>query len=304
MLLVADSREASLVDFRHVREWAAANGGRGGKDNKHGADGADLLIPVPLGTMVFYEETQELLGDLTQPGQRLLVAGGGAGGVGNSSFKSGIRRSSRKTIPASAGEQARLRLEMHLPADVVLLGLPNAGKSSLLQAISEACPRIGDYPFTTQQPQLGVVCVQDTAGFELQRFVVADMPALVKDSSAGAGLGTGFLRHLHRSRLLLHVIDASADAVEVMESIGTLRTELAAGDMLSADRPIWLVLNKSDLATTDHLRSLRAALTNVTKDQPCYAVSAHTGDGCHPLCVAAGEFLAGCADQAHQAASV
>lgn len=234
----------TLADFRFHRSFRAPNGQPGTSADCAGASGKDLDVPVPVGTVIIDEETQETLGDITHVGQRLLVAKGGKGGWGNARFKSSTNRTPRKAMPGLPGEKRELRLEMRVMADVGLLGLPNAGKSTLIRAVSAAKPKVADYPFTTLHPNLGVVSV----GVH-RSFVMADIPGLIEGAAEGAGLGIRFLKHLQRTRVLLHLVDIcppdpEADPVKDARAIAK---ELKAFDAGLAEKERWLVLNKVDL---------------------------------------------------------
>jgi len=279
--LVADSNLNTLADFRVQRKFAAGHGTSGAGKNRTGAGGEAIEVPVPPGTRVFAEDTGELLGDLNSPGQRLLVAAGGLGGRGNTRFKSSVNRAPRQSTPGTPGERRPLRLELSVLADVGLLGLPNAGKSTLIRAVSAARPKVADYPFTTLYPNLGVVAVE-----EHRSFVMADIPGLIEGAASGAGLGIRFLKHLARTRLLLHVVDlAPVDgrtdlAAEARAIVG----ELAAFDKKLAARERWLVLNKSDLLTPEEAQERQAELVaELDWTGPCYLVSAATGAGTREL---------------------
>ena len=234
----------TLVDFRIQRACKAPSGEAGSGNERTGAGGEDLYVTVPVGTTVFDEDTGELLGDLTNPGDTLLVARAGKGGWGNTRFKSSTNRAPRKFMPGLPGEKRQLRLEMRVIADVGLLGLPNAGKSTLLRAVSAARPRVADYPFTTLHPNLGVV----SAGLN-RSFVMADIPGLIEGAAAGAGLGIRFLKHLQRTRILLHLVDVAPldpDADPVRDARAIV-AELRKYSPELAQRERWLVLNKLDL---------------------------------------------------------
>jgi GTP-binding protein len=234
----------TLADFRYQRAFRAPNGQPGGSADCTGAGGKDIEVEVPIGTVIVDEETQEQLGDITYPGQRILIAKGGKGGWGNARFKSSTNRTPRKAMPGLPGEKRDLRLEMKVMADVGLLGLPNAGKSTLIRAVSAAKPKVADYPFTTLHPNLGVVSV----GVH-RSFVMADIPGLIEGAAEGAGLGIRFLKHLQRTRVLLHLVDINppdpdADPVKNAKAIVA---ELAAFGSDLAQKERWLVLNKLDL---------------------------------------------------------
>jgi GTP-binding protein len=248
---------------------------------KSGAAGADLLIQVPLGTVVMDADTGETIGEVTAHGQQLLVAQGGRGGLGNTHFKSSTNRAPRRTVPGSPGDRRSLHLELQVLADVGLLGLPNAGKSTLLRAISQARPKVADYPFTTLYPNLGVVRVE-----AYRSFVVADIPGLIEGAADGAGLGIQFLKHLSRTRVLLHVVDIApldpeadpvTDARAIVHELEQFSPELA-------QRERWLVLNKLDLIPADEREARCKAFIKALKWKGrVFEISAISGDGCRPL---------------------
>ena len=241
--LEADKNLNTMVDYRFQRRFRAANGSPGQGRNCTGRSGDDLTLKVPVGTTVIDIDTNEVLGDLSEAGQCLKVAQGGFHGLGNTRFKSSINRAPRQTSPGSEGEKRRLKLELKVLADVGLLGMPNAGKSTLIRAISAAKPKVADYPFTTMVPNLGVVRVDP-----LRSFVVADIPGLIEGAADGAGLGIRFLKHLTRNRLLLHLVDLAPwnDESPAQHALAIVR-ELEAFSPLLAERPRWLVLNKADV---------------------------------------------------------
>ena len=241
--LEADENLNTMVDYRFQRRFRAANGSPGQGSNCTGRSGDDLTLKVPVGTTVIDIDTNEVLGDLSEAGQCLKVAQGGFHGLGNTRFKSSINRAPRQTSPGSEGEKRRLKLELKVLADVGLLGMPNAGKSTLIRAISAAKPKVADYPFTTMVPNLGVVRVDP-----LRSFVVADIPGLIEGAADGAGLGIRFLKHLTRNRLLLHLVDLAPwnDESPAQHALAIVR-ELEAFSPLLAERPRWLVLNKADV---------------------------------------------------------
>lgn len=242
--LVGKAGINTLADFRYNRAFRAPHGTAGSGNDCTGASGTDLVVEVPIGTVIVDVDTEEQLGDITEPGQRLLVAKGGKGGWGNTRFKSSTNRTPRKAMPGLPGEKRDLRLELKVMADIGLLGLPNAGKSTLIRAVSAAKPKVADYPFTTLHPNLGVVRV----GVH-RSFVMADIPGLIEGAAEGAGLGIQFLKHLQRTRVLLHLIDVSppdpeADPVKDARSIVA---ELKKFSAELAEKERWLVLNKVDL---------------------------------------------------------
>ncbi len=279
--LVADSGLNTLVDFRHARLFRAANGAPGRGRQMTGASGADIEIRVPVGTIVKDADSGEWLGDLTVHGERLRVARGGRGGLGNLHFKSSTNRAPRQFTPGTAGEERNLYLELKLLADVGLLGLPNAGKSTLVSRLSAARPKIADYPFTTLHPALGVVRLGPD-----ESFVIADIPGIISGAAQGAGLGLRFLRHLDRTRLLLHLVALEPDATpeslaaEIREVAGELeeyRAELVA-------RPRWLVFTKADLRLPEaSLELARETVAALGWEGPWYAISAPEGSGLKTL---------------------
>ncbi|PID46055.1 MAG: GTPase ObgE [Proteobacteria bacterium] len=233
----------TLADFRHARHFEAERGKNGFGRNMTGHRGSDKVISVPVGTAVYDDETDELIGDITSDQERLLVAQGGYHGLGNLRYKSSVNRAPRQFKPGTQGELRQLRLEMRVLADVGLLGLPNAGKSTLISSVSSARPKIADYPFTTLYPNLGVVKVQD-----YKSFVIADIPGLIEGAAEGAGLGVQFLKHLSRTSLLLHLVDvAPIDGSDPIESVHIIENELQKYSDELGQRERWLVLNKVDL---------------------------------------------------------
>jgi GTP-binding protein len=279
----------TLADFRIERTFKAEVGEYGSGNGCTGRSGADLYIPVPIGTVVRELQTQESLGDLTREGQELLVARGGKGGWGNTRFKSSTNRSPRQFGPGLPGEKRALELELKLIADVGLLGLPNAGKSTLIRAVSAARPKVAGYPFTTLHPNLGVVSVG-----EHRSFVMADIPGLIDGAAEGAGLGHRFLRHLQRTRLLLHLVDMAppdpdADPVKNARSIVL---ELKKFDPALASKPRWLVLNKRDLMPDEDAEErARSIVRRLRFRGPHFLVSGATGRGTQELCAAVMNFL-------------
>ncbi len=249
--LIADESINTLVDFRYIRIYKAENGEKGRGRNCSGKAGEDLTIRVPVGTMVYDENTAELIADLTQAGQTACVAQGGRHGVGNACFKSSINRSPRRTIPGQDGEKRDLRLELKVLADVGLVGMPNAGKSTLITAMSAARPKVADYPFTTLYPQLGVVSVS-----RFHSFVIADLPGLIAGAAEGAGLGIRFLKHVARTRLLFHILDVlPLDGSDPVENFHAITEELNKFSEELLQRERWLVLNKIDLLPPDAVAS-------------------------------------------------
>jgi len=275
--LVADKALNTLADFRSRRHYKATGGQGGMGRERYGKAGTDLFIKVPVGTLVRDADTLELIGDLTTEGTELLVAQGGRGGIGNIHFKSSTNRAPRQSTDGTHGDHRRLQLELQVLADVGLLGLPNAGKSTLIRSISNARPRVADYPFTTLHPNLGVV------GVDAERsFVVADIPGLVVGAADGAGLGIQFLKHLQRTRLLLHVIDIAPEDVERDPIIEAQQIvgELEKFDADLAALPRWLVLNKLDLVPEEMRADIIAELVaGLDWQGEVHGVSAVTGDG-------------------------
>ena len=278
--LLADQGINTLADFRVQRKFRAESGEAGAGRNKTGRSGDDLTVRVPVGTIVADVDTGEVLGDLADDGSRLKVAEGGRGGLGNTRFKSSTNRAPRRTTNGTPGEARHLKLELKLLADVGLLGLPNAGKSTLIRAMSAARPKVADYPFTTLHPNLGVVRV----GPE-QSFVMADIPGLIEGAAEGAGLGIRFLKHLERTRLLLHVVDvAPVDGHDVAAAFAAIEGEVQKFGAGLAERPRWLVLNKIDLLEDAALDDLRTdLLAEIGWNGPVFAVSAVTGAGTEAL---------------------
>ncbi|MFT4197009.1 MAG: GTPase ObgE [Pseudoxanthomonas sp.] len=286
--LQADENLNTLVDFRHQRQFRAQRGENGMGRQMYGKAGQDLAISVPVGTVVTHLATEEVIGDLTRHGQRLLVARGGKGGLGNMHFKSSINRAPRQATPGEEGEQRELKLELKLLADVGLLGFPNAGKSTFIRAVSAATPKVADYPFTTLYPNLGVVAVEPH-----RSFVIADIPGLIEGAAEGAGLGAQFLRHLQRTRLLLHLVDLAPVAEEFAEGgvvaspaeqVRAIERELERHDPELLAKPRWLVLNKADLMFEDEAAA-RAAQVVAELDwrEPWYRISALAREGTWPI---------------------
>ncbi|HMN34929.1 MAG TPA: GTPase ObgE [Chiayiivirga sp.] len=284
--LVADENLNTLVDFRHQRRFQAQRGEDGMGRQMYGRGGEDIEIRVPVGTVVMNLATDEEIGDLVRHGQRLKVAEGGRGGLGNMHFKSSTNRAPRQSTPGTPGDERELRLELKLLADVGLLGFPNAGKSTFIRAVSAATPRVADYPFTTLYPNLGVVSIARD-----QSFVVADIPGLIEGAAEGAGLGITFLKHVQRTRILLHLVDVAPfeldrDPVEVITGeVRTIESELARFDPALLEKPRWLLLNKIDLLPEDE-RAARvdAVLAALGWTAPAFAISAIAKDGTWSVC--------------------
>jgi len=278
----------TLVDYRYTRRFQAQNGEKGGSTDCTGAKGEDLILPVPIGTTVIDAGTQEVIGDLTRAGQRLMVAQGGWHGLGNTRFKSSTNRAPRQTTPGKPGESRDLKLELKVLADVGLLGLPNAGKSTFIRAVSAAKPKVADYPFTTLVPNLGVVSVE-----RYKSFVVADIPGLIEGASHGAGLGIRFLKHLSRTRLLLHLVDmAPLDLTDPAESAATIIDELTKFSPSLAERERWLVLNKADQILDEEQEARIAEIVaRIEWEGPVYVISALARQGTEKLCYDIMDFL-------------
>lgn len=278
--LVGDAALNTLVDFRYSPLYRAAHGRPGAGQEKTGAGGEPLRVRVPLGTAIIDEETRSLIGDVSRPNESVLVARGGERGLGNAHFKSSTNRAPRQTTPGKPGEQRRLRLALKVIADVGLLGMPNAGKSTLIARVSASRPKIADYPFTTLIPNLGVVRVDRDAS-----FVMADVPGLIEGASQGAGLGYRFLKHLSRTRLLLHLVDlAPPDGSDPVASSQAIEEELFAYSQAFRDREIWHVGTKMDLPGAE---AALEALQTACAGRPCYGISAVTGQGVDRLVGAA-----------------
>ena len=286
ILAEADRNINTLIDFRYTRKYQARRG-----ENGRGSDqyGDDIVLRMPVGTQIHDEDTGELLFDLTTHGERVVLAKGGDGGLGNLHFKSSTNRAPRKSTPGWPGEERRLKLELKVLADVGLLGMPNAGKSTFISQVSNARPKVADYPFTTLHPNLGVVRVEDS-----RSFVVADVPGLIGGAAEGAGLGHRFLRHLQRTRLLLHLVDIfpfDPDR-DVVDEAKTIVEELRKYDPALYEKPRWLVLNKVDMMSPEAVDEVRERLVKELDWQgPVYCISAISGQGCRELCYAIWDYL-------------
>lgn len=281
VFLEADENLNTLIDYRYQRHYRAQNGDGGRGQNCKGKKGDDLILRVPVGTSVIDTDSEEVVGDLVESGQRLLVAQGGFHGLGNTRYKSSVNRSPRQTTNGSEGDLKNLKLEMKVLADVGMLGLPNAGKSTFISVVSAAQPKVADYPFTTLVPSLGVVKVQ-----QHRSFVVADIPGLIEGASDGAGLGVRFLKHLTRCRILVHLVDvAPIDGSSPIENIRAILGELEKFSATLSERECWLVLNKSDLLDSEQLDEIRQKITDeLPWDSPIHVVSAATQNGTQHLC--------------------
>lgn len=295
--LVAERNLNTLIDFRHQRYYEAQRGENGAGRNLTGKRGDDIEVSVPVGTVAYDEETGEMIGDLVEPGQRLLVAKGGWHGLGNLRYKSSINRAPRQSKPGTVGELRVLRMELKLLADVGLLGLPNAGKSTLISAVSSARPKVADYPFTTLYPNLGVVSVGVT-----QSFVMADIPGLIEGAAEGAGLGIQFLRHLARTSLLLHVVDVApmAEENEPVRAVRTIEGELEQYSAELSNYPRWLVLNKIDILPPEERASRCQEIVDALGwTGRVFQISAATGAGTQDLCFHIMQYLDEHADKSN-----
>ena len=282
--VVADSNLNTLIDFRYTRIFRAQHGENGRGADCYGKGGEDMLLRVPVGTVFTDLISGEIIADLDSDGKKVRIAKGGDGGLGNIHFKSSTNRAPRQTTPGGEGERHELRLELKVLADVGLLGLPNAGKSTFIRAVSAAKPKVADYPFTTLHPNLGVVRVDQN-----RSFVIADIPGLIEGAAEGAGLGHRFLRHLQRTRLLLHLVDISpfdpeADPVHDAHAI---LEELRKYDTSLYEKPRWLVINKIDLVPAeDRGERISALVAGYGQVERHFAISAINGDGCRDLAFA------------------
>ena len=280
VILMADENLNTLIDYRFQPRYRADNGRPGAGRNKTGAGGSDLVLKVPVGTAIYNDQTNTLVGEVVADGDVMTVAEGGRGGLGNTRCKSSTNRAPRRTTPGTPGEAYKLRLELRLLADVGLVGLPNAGKSTLISQLSAAKPKIADYPFTTLVPQLGVVSLAPH-----RNFVIADIPGLISGAAEGAGLGTRFLKHLTRTRILLHLVDvAPIDEKDPVDVVETIADELEQFSPSLAARERWLILNKVDLVNADERDVFIDALKEAFNwPHPVHVISGVTGDGCELL---------------------
>ena len=279
--LEADSELNTLVDYRYQPKYLAQSGQSGRGANCTGAKGQDMILRVPVGTTVFDVDTEERLGDLTEVGERLMVARGGYHGIGNARFKSSVNRAPRQTKPGQPGEERNLKLELKVLADVGLLGLPNAGKSTFIRAVSSAKPKVADYPFTTLVPNLGVVKVQSH-----RSFVIADVPGVIEGAAEGAGLGIRFLKHLTRCRVLMHLVDMFPyDGSDPADNAQTIIDELGDFSPTLAKRERWLLLNKVDLLPPEEAEArCQAVVDKLGWEGPVYFISAINKQGTKELC--------------------
>jgi GTP-binding protein len=281
---VGDINLNTLIDYRYARRHEARNGEQGRGSDQFGAAAEDIVLRMPVGTIITDVESDNVIAELLVPGERVLLAKGGDGGFGNLHFKSSTNRAPRQKTPGWPGEAKKLRLELRVLADVGLLGMPNAGKSTLITAISNARPKIADYPFTTLHPQLGVVRVAPE-----QSFVVADLPGLIEGAAEGAGLGHLFLRHLQRTRLLLHLVDLAPfdDSVDPVAQAKAIVGELKKYDPALHDKPRWLVLNKLDMVPAEEReKRVKDFVKRYKWKGPVFQISALTREGLQPLLTA------------------
>lgn len=278
---IADNNVNTLIDYHYTKMFRAKNGENGRGSDCYGKGADDIVLRMPVGTIITDRETGQIIADLVEHGQKQLLARGGEGGWGNIHFKSSTNRAPRQKTDGKPGERLELQLELKVLADVGLLGMPNAGKSTLISAVSNARPKIADYPFTTLQPNLGVVRI----GHE-KSFVIADIPGLIEGAAEGAGLGHQFLRHLQRTRLLLHLIDLSPfdETADPVAQARALIAELEKYDPELARKPRWLVLNKLDLVPeNERAEKVRDLVSRLQWDGPVFEISAYTKTGCHEL---------------------
>ena len=287
---VGDRNLNTLIDYRYARRHEARNGENGRGSDQYGAAAEDIVLRMPMGTIISDAETGEVVAELLVPDEKVLILKGGDGGFGNMHFKSSTNRAPRQKTPGWPGEQKKLKLELRVLADVGLLGMPNAGKSTLITAISNAKPKIADYPFTTLHPNLGVVRVAPE-----QSFVVADIPGLIEGASEGAGLGHYFLRHLQRTHLLLHLVDFAPfdEGVDPVAQIRAIAAELKKYDASLYAKPRWIVLNKLDMVPAEEReRRVKEFVRRLRWKGPVFQISALTREGCEPLIRAVYEHVA------------
>lgn len=284
---VADRNINTLIDYRFARQHRAKNGENGRNRDQYGKGAEDIELRMPVGTLIRDKTTGDLLADLAHDGDRALLAQGGQGGLGNLHFKSSVNRAPRQFTKGTAGEERELQLELRVLADVGLLGLPNAGKSTFIRAVSSARPKVADYPFTTLSPQLGVVRIGHASS-----FVIADIPGLIEGAAEGAGLGHQFLRHLSRTRLLLHIVDIAPldEHADPVKDARAIVKELKKYDKTLFDKPRWLVFNKIDLDAAHDAR-IAKFLRSLRWKGPWFKVSAIGNEGCMAVCQAAAKYL-------------
>jgi GTP-binding protein len=289
IIAVADSNLNTLIDFRYTRIFRAKPGENGRGRDQYGKGADDIVLRVPVGTVIKDAESGDTIADLAKDGDHALLAKGGKGGIGNIHFKSSTNRAPRQFTRGEEGEQRNLEMELRVLADVGLLGMPNAGKSTLIRAVSAARPKVADYPFTTLQPNLGVVRVDES-----RSFVMADIPGLIEGAAEGAGLGHQFLRHLQRTKLLLHLVDMAPfdAAIDPAAEVKAIAAELKKYDPSLAKKPRWLVFNKADLLEPKEARKRAEALVKKLRwTKPWFVAAAINGDGTKELTYAVMEFL-------------
>jgi len=286
---VADRNINTLIDFRFQRTHKAKSGENGHGSDRYGAGGEDITLRMPVGTVITDTETDQVVADLAQDGQRVLIAKGGQGGIGNLHFKSSTNRAPKQFTRGELGQEFQFKLELKVLADVGLLGMPNAGKSTFIRAVSAAKPKVADYPFTTLHPNLGVVRVDNN-----RSFVIADIPGLIEGAAEGAGLGHQFLRHLQRTRLLLHIVDLAPfdENTDPVKEAKAIVEELRKYDQLLYDKPRWLVLNKLDMIAEDERAArVKDFLKRYKWKAQCFSISALNGEGCQALTYAIMDYL-------------
>jgi GTP-binding protein len=289
IIAVADSNLNTLIDYRYTRIFKARDGENGRGRDQYGKGADDIVLRVPVGTVIKDAETGETIADLARNGDQVTLAQGGKGGLGNIHFKSSVNRAPRQFTRGMPGEAKNLEMELRVLADVGLLGMPNAGKSTFIRAVSAARPKVADYPFTTLHPNLGVVRVSES-----RSFVVADIPGLIEGAAEGAGLGHQFLRHLQRTHLLLHLVDIAPfdEGVDPAKEVRALANELKKYDAALAKKPRWLVMNKADLLDPAEAKKRAAALVRKLKwTKPWFLISGINGEGCRELTFKVMEFL-------------
>ena len=289
MYAVADRNINTLIDFRFQRTHRAKGGANGRGADCYGAGGEDITLRMPVGTVITDTETEQIVADLAQDGQRVLIAKGGQGGIGNLHFKSSTNRAPKQFTRGELGQEFQFKLELKVLADVGLLGMPNAGKSTFIRAVSAAKPKVADYPFTTLHPNLGVVRVDNN-----RSFVIADIPGLIEGAAEGAGLGHQFLRHLQRTRLLLHIVDLAPfdENTDPVKEAKAIVEELRKYDQQLYDKPRWLVLNKLDMIAEDERAArVKDFLKRYKWKAECFSISALKGDGCKELTYAIMAYL-------------
>ena len=299
VIAIADRNINTLINYRYARIHRAKNGEPGRGSDQYGKGAQDVLLRMPVGTVIVDENSGETLADLASDGAQVVLAKGGEGGLGNIHFKSSTNRAPRQYTTGEEGVERELKLELKVLADVGLLGMPNAGKSTFIRAVSNARPKVADYPFTTLHPNLGVVRATDAVD-----FVIADVPGLIAGAADGAGLGIQFLKHLQRTHLLLHLVDLAPfdEAVDPVADARAIVAELKKYDKSLFAKPRWLVLNKTDLIPDDAVRAQKVAdfVRRLRWKGRVFTISAMSGQGCRKLCQEIGEYLAGQRQQTQQ----